>query len=405
MSFPHRLAAAAAVLLLTPAMATAQARLPVDVGVYAEEGQPCSSGWIWVNTGTRAGYLSFFGPNQSMGPDLTGVEAIQSTEPGRDGFTMMNGGPLEVRRSGADGVTVRAWSRANGEVGRNDFRRCAVSALHPRMQAALPQVGFSQAPRSGPGGVTASPAWRVTRVAGVPSASVTAAAGLPQLAVRCRADVAYLHLKTSAAERGRGPRRVEFVGGTTGLRRTETFQRDPETGDWSTGAGSETLALLGGRDTRVELREDGMSIGTLSLVGSTAALGQALAGCPTQGVTGGLAAAPTGGAYGGPAGDPSGALRDRGPGLRKSVRDLLFRRSALRLLRRGRRAPRRDHAGTGGPQPRRLVPARRHSGTRDLHQGAGTEPDPDDQRAADALVSGRPAAARSPRRRLEHDRL
>jgi hypothetical protein len=296
MNFPHRLAAAAAVLLLTPAMATAQARLPVDVGVYAEAGKPCSSGWIWVNTGTRAGYLSFFGPNQSMGPNLTGVEAIQSTEPGRDGFTMMNGGPLEVRRSGTDGVTVRAWSRANGEVGRNEFRRCAVSALHPRMQAALPQVGFSQAPRPGPGGVTASPAWRVTRVAGVPSASVTAAAGLPQLAVRCRADVAYLHLKTSAAERGRGPRRIEFVGGTTGLRRTETFQRDPETGDWSTGAGSETLALLGGRDTRVELREDGMSIGTLSLVGSTAALGQALAGCPTQGVTGGLAAAPTGGA-------------------------------------------------------------------------------------------------------------
>ena len=80
-----RVDAGAAVIAFTPAVAVAQASLPIDVGVYAEVGQPCSSGWIWVYTGRRAGDLAFFGPNQNLGPDPIGVEEIRSTAPARDG--------------------------------------------------------------------------------------------------------------------------------------------------------------------------------------------------------------------------------------------------------------------------------------------------------------------------------
>lgn len=297
MRFSRGFAAAAAVIAFTPAVAVAQASLPIDVGVYAEVGQPCSSGWIWVYTGRRAGDLAFFGPNQNLGPDPIGVEEIRSTAPARDGFTRINDGPIEVKAAGQGRIIVRAFSRADGEVARNQFQRCAASALHPRMQAVLPQIGYREGASAGGGsGAATSPVWRVSTAAGGARATVAAASGLPQLTVQCRRGVAYLHLKTSASERGRGPKQVEFVGGTTGTRRTETFQRDPETGDWSTGAGDETVALLRGRDTEVELREGGRSIGTLSLVGSTAALNQALAGCPSQGAAAGSTTAPTGAA-------------------------------------------------------------------------------------------------------------
>lgn len=302
MTISRQLAILAAALALVPAAAFAQTRLPIEQGVYVESGQPCNTGDIWFYSSGRIGDLSFYGPNQSMGPDFSGVEAIESAESARDGFTRINGGPVEVRTAGQGQILLRTYSIANGELNRERMRLCTVSSLHPRMQAALRQLGYRENSATGEGAsgqsaASAGAAWRMARgPSGVLIARVAAASGLPELSVRCRGDVAYLYLRTSTAERGRGPRQIEFVGGTTGQRRSETFNRDPETGDWSSGAGSETLALLAGRDTQVDMRENGRSIGTLSLVGSTAALGQALAGCPAQGVSGGLAASPADGA-------------------------------------------------------------------------------------------------------------
>ena len=297
MTLTHRLILLVAALFLVPAATQAQSRLPVAEGVYAQVGAPCASGWLWVYSGERAGYLSFYGPNQSMGPDLSQVEHIQSVGSGHDGFTAINDAGVEVRAAGEGQIIVRAYSLAQGPMGSTRFRRCDVLSLHPRMRVAVAQLGYSEG-AAGRGNTSArtnsGAAWRVSRRPdGIATAGINAAAGLPELTVTCRSDVAYLNLKTSTAERGRGPRSIEFVGGTTGLRRTEIFQRDPQTGDWSTGAGSETVALLSGRDTQVELKENGRSIGTLSLIGSTAALGQALDACPTQGVTGGFTAAPS----------------------------------------------------------------------------------------------------------------
>lgn len=281
-----------------PTLAAAQSRLPINEGVYAETTQSCATAdRIWFYQGGRVGDLSFFGPNGSMGPDLSGVEPIESAQPARDGFTSINGGPIEVRGAGGEQIIVRAYSLANGEVARTRFRRCALSSVHPRMQAALNRAGYSE--RAGPVAGSPPPAartgWTVSRGAGgVVNAQVSAASGLPELAVRCRGDMAYLHLRTSASERGSGIRRVEFIGSTTGMRQTESFQRDPETGNWSSGAGAQTLALLGGRDTEVQIVVAGQSLGVLSLVGSTAALGEALARCPSQGAVTSAGSAPTG---------------------------------------------------------------------------------------------------------------
>lgn len=288
-------AALAAALFLIPATVVAQNRLPVDEGIYAEVGQPCTSGWLWVYFDQRAGNLSFYGPNRSMGPRLASVERIVSVGPGHDGFTAINDLGEEVRAAGNGQIILRAYSLAHGEEGRRSLRRCAVSALHPRMQAAVRQLGYSEnsatrARESGQSALSANGTWRVSNGSnGMAFAQVIGAGGLPQATAQCRGGVAYLHLRTSAAERGRGPRRIEFVGRTTGQSRAETFQRDAETGDWSGRVGRETIGLLSGRDTEVEMREDGRLIGRLSLVGSTAALGQALAGCP---ISDGLAAVP-----------------------------------------------------------------------------------------------------------------
>ncbi len=136
-------AALAAALFLTPAAVTAQNRLPVEEGIYAEVGQSCAGGQLWVYFDQRAGNLSFYGPNQSMGPRPTDVERIVSVSPGRDGFTAINDAGAEVRAAANGQIILRTYSLAHGEVGRQLLRRCAVSALHPRMRAAVGQLGYS----------------------------------------------------------------------------------------------------------------------------------------------------------------------------------------------------------------------------------------------------------------------
>lgn len=113
----------------------------------------------------------------------------------------------------------------------------------------------------------------VARVAGPPALKVTA--------LRCERGVGVLHMNMPN-ERGMGSRNVEFIGRSTGQRARETLQRNPETGQWSSGTGAATRALFEGRDPALDVAVNGAVVGTISLVNAAPAIRSALAGCPVQ---------------------------------------------------------------------------------------------------------------------------
>src|SRR4051812_47932357 len=88
-----------AAILLASTGTTADAqppRLPIAEGVWVKMATACSAATnVFVYAGNRFGSVYFYGPNQSMGPSNE-TEVLARVGRGKDGFTVVNEGPIEV---------------------------------------------------------------------------------------------------------------------------------------------------------------------------------------------------------------------------------------------------------------------------------------------------------------------
>jgi hypothetical protein len=127
---------AASSLGATPAEA-AVAKLPIAEGVWVKTDTPCkSAGITHVYAGGRYGDVYFYGPNHSMGPSNE-TEALTHTSAGKNGFTVVNDGPIEVAAGPKGQAVIRAYSLSQGEQWREIVRICPAASLSAKMRSAL----------------------------------------------------------------------------------------------------------------------------------------------------------------------------------------------------------------------------------------------------------------------------
>lgn len=268
--------------------AQSSARLPIPEGVFVDVATQCAAASnVYAYGGGRFGNIYFFGPNQSMGPSDE-AEPVTEASAGRNGYTAVNGGPIEVKVLTGGRIAVRAFSNAEGQVWLYTMRACAPETLSPRMRAATARHfrGAAAAPASpatGPVPVRPAPAgrWTVARVnEGGVAAYVSGPPALPAIVFRCDRGIASIVFNTPG-DQSTAPRVVTFVGTGSGRRTAATVARDPRNGGaWAARPDRALREFFTSDDPAVEVQIEGRSIATLSLAGSAAAIGQALAGCP-----------------------------------------------------------------------------------------------------------------------------
>lgn len=140
---PNRLMAAIAanVLLVSPVIAQ-PVRLPIAEGVWVKTDVPCGAATnVFVYKGSRFGSVYFYGPNQSMGP-ANETETISHIGQGKNGFTTINEGPIEVAGRPKAQAVVRAYSHSDGPQRTDLVRPCPEAALSPKLRSALMRLGL-----------------------------------------------------------------------------------------------------------------------------------------------------------------------------------------------------------------------------------------------------------------------
>lgn len=271
------------------AQAQSGARLPIPEGIWVDVATQCGAASnVYAYGGGRFGNIYFFGPNQSMGPSDE-TEPVTEASAGRNGYTAVNGGPIEVKVLTGGRIAIRAYSNAEGQVWLYTMRACAPETLSSRMRAATARhVRAAAAPAAPPAAPAAGRAqpmppgrWALARVnEGGVAAYVAGPPVLPAIVFRCDRGVASILFNTPA-DQSTAPRQITFVGTSSGRRTAVTFARDAQNGGaWAARPDRALRDLFTGGDAAVEVQSDGRSLATLSLAGSSEAIGQALAGCP-----------------------------------------------------------------------------------------------------------------------------
>ena len=121
-------------------------RLPLAQGVWVKTDTQCGAAVIaYVHNGSRFGSVYFYGPNHSMGP-ANETEVVLHVAPGKNGFTVVNDGPIEVASRPDGQAIVRAVSSSEGVQWSEAVRLCAPESLSGKLRAALVRAGLM--PRS-----------------------------------------------------------------------------------------------------------------------------------------------------------------------------------------------------------------------------------------------------------------
>lgn len=122
------------------------ARPPIAQGVWVPVATACGTASnVLVHGANRFGSLYFYGPNQSMGP-ADETEVLVRIGRGRDGFTVVNEGPLEVAARPGGQAVVRAYSPSQGVQWSETVRLCPPAALSARLRTAIARLGLAAAP-------------------------------------------------------------------------------------------------------------------------------------------------------------------------------------------------------------------------------------------------------------------
>lgn len=131
---------------LAPANA-APPKLPIAEGVWVKTDTPCKSAFIaHVYSGTRFGAVYFYGPNQSMGP-ANETEVLTHIGRGKNGFTVVNNGPLEVATKPKGEAVVRAVTASGGVEWTETVKLCLAASLSRKFRAGLIRVRLLPASR------------------------------------------------------------------------------------------------------------------------------------------------------------------------------------------------------------------------------------------------------------------
>ncbi|MBB6123757.1 hypothetical protein [Sphingobium subterraneum] len=122
-------------------------KLPISEGVWVKTDTQCGAAYmVRVYAAGRFGDVYFYGPNQAMGP-ANETEVLIKTTPGKNGFTVVNEGPLEVSARPKGQAVVRAVSLSEGVQWSEPMKLCAPNALSPKMRAALLRLRLLPTPK------------------------------------------------------------------------------------------------------------------------------------------------------------------------------------------------------------------------------------------------------------------
>lgn len=128
------------VLLAPVAIAPACAeppKLPIAEGVWVKTDTACKAAYIaHVYNGARFGTVYLYGPNQTMGP-ANETEGLTHIGRGKNGFTVINDGPLEVAALPKGEAAVRAVSLSDGVQWTETVRLCPSATLSAKFRAGL----------------------------------------------------------------------------------------------------------------------------------------------------------------------------------------------------------------------------------------------------------------------------
>ena len=134
-----RLIAGSIILAHLPLVAAdaAPPKLPIAQGVWVKLDTPCKAAFIaHIYNGTRFGTVYLYGPNQTMGP-ANETEALSHIGRGKNGFTSINDGPLEVAASPNGLAAIRAVSLSEGVQWTDKVRLCPPATLSEKFRVGL----------------------------------------------------------------------------------------------------------------------------------------------------------------------------------------------------------------------------------------------------------------------------
>ncbi len=122
-------------------------RLPIAEGVWVKTDTQCSVAFIaHVYNGNRFGTAYLYGPNHTMGP-ANETEVLTKIGRGKNGFTIVNDGPLEVTAGPKGEAVVRAVSLSEGVQWSDTVRLCPAASLSVKFRAGLVRQGLIAALR------------------------------------------------------------------------------------------------------------------------------------------------------------------------------------------------------------------------------------------------------------------
>jgi hypothetical protein len=112
-------------------------KLPIAEGVWVKTDTQCKAAYIaYVYAKGRFGSVYFYGPNQTMGP-ANESEVLSHIGKGKNGFTVVNDGPIEVAARPNGQALVRAVSLSEGVQWTETIRLCPVATLSNKLRSGL----------------------------------------------------------------------------------------------------------------------------------------------------------------------------------------------------------------------------------------------------------------------------
>ena len=120
-------------------------KLPIAEGAWVKTDTRCDAAFsAHVYHAKRFGTVYFYGPKQTMGP-ANETEILSHVTKTKDGFFVVNEGPLEVASRPNGQAIVRANSPSQGVQWSDTVRLCSPASLSGKMRGGLTRLGLIKA--------------------------------------------------------------------------------------------------------------------------------------------------------------------------------------------------------------------------------------------------------------------
>lgn len=123
-------------------------KLPIAEGVWVKTDTQRKAAFIaHVYNGSRFGTIYMYGPKQTMGP-ANETEVLSHIGRGKNGFAVINDGPLEVASRPKGEAVVRAVSLSEGVQWTETVKLCSANSLSSKFRAGMVRAGLISTSRS-----------------------------------------------------------------------------------------------------------------------------------------------------------------------------------------------------------------------------------------------------------------